>query len=123
MNENQMILIDELGNEVVMDILFTFSSDETGKSYVLYFNAEAEQPEIYASIFSDDGQLSQIEDPTEWAMVEEVYAGFMDQKEGCGCGSGCGCHDGDEDHECCGGHGDGECGCNHGEEDHACGCN
>lgn len=92
-----MILIDELGNEVVMDIIFTFSSDETGRSYVLYFNPEAEQQEIYASIFSEDGQLSQIEDPTEWAMVEEVYAGFMDQQEGCECGGGCGCHGDDEE--------------------------
>lgn len=118
-----MILIDELGNEVVMDIIFTFSSDETGRSYVLYFNPEAEQPEIYASIFSEDGQLTQIEDPTEWAMVEEVYAGFVDSQEGEGCGEGCGCHGDDADHECGCGHGDNDdhecCG---GNSDHECGC-
>ena len=35
-NKNQFTLIDEEGKEVVYDVLFTFDSEETNKSYIVY---------------------------------------------------------------------------------------
>ena len=35
-NKNQFTLIDEEGKKVVYDVLFTFDSEETNKSYIVY---------------------------------------------------------------------------------------
>ena len=34
---NTITVVDEQGNEQLCEILFTFESDEFGKSYVLYY--------------------------------------------------------------------------------------
>ena len=36
MKKNTFTMIDENGNEVEYDILFTFESDETEKNYIVY---------------------------------------------------------------------------------------
>ena len=36
MEKNSFTLVDENGQEKVYDVLFTFDSDETGKSYIVY---------------------------------------------------------------------------------------
>ena len=36
MKKNTFSMLDENGNEVVYDVLFTFESDETGKNYIVY---------------------------------------------------------------------------------------
>ena len=108
MDKNKIVVTDDQGVERSLEVLFTFSSDETGKKYVLYYDPSEEQPSVFASSFDDEGHLFEVETPSEWDMIEEVFQSFMaeDEESGCGCGGqGC-CHDG-EDHECeCGGHGD-----------------
>ena len=42
---NQITIIDEDGNEELCEILFTFESEEFGKSYVLYYPISAEEDE------------------------------------------------------------------------------
>lgn len=124
MNNDKIQVVDENGKEMEFDILFTFESDETHKKYVLYYDGEAEQPEVYSSIFDEEGNLFPIESPAEWEMIEEVFHSFIaqnDEGEGCGCnhehGEDCGC-----DHE----HGE-DCGCDHehdeeGKESKGCCC-
>lgn len=80
-NDNMITVIDENDNEIEMEILFTFDSDEFNKSYVLYFNPLEEEPEVYASSFDDEGNLSAVETDEEWAMIEEVYNTFMSDEE------------------------------------------
>ena len=36
MKKNTFSMIDENGNEVVYDVLFTFESEETKKNYIVY---------------------------------------------------------------------------------------
>ena len=36
MKKNSFTLIDENGNEIVYDVLFTFESEETNKNYIVY---------------------------------------------------------------------------------------
>ena len=52
-----MFIIDEEGNEIEVDILFTFDSDLYGKKYVLYQNPNGDQEEVFVSSYDDEGNL------------------------------------------------------------------
>ena len=83
--ENYIMAYDEDGNEVKLNILFTFASDEFEKSYVIVYEEQDESDEeielqafSYEEISDQDGQLHAIETEEEWDMVEEVLATFID---------------------------------------------
>lgn len=89
MDDDRFItLVDEKGNEELYQILFTFDSEDYGKSYVLLYPASTqadEEVEVQAFSFKPDGNgdvaqgdLYPIEDEAEWAMVEEVLNTFVD---------------------------------------------
>ena len=80
-DENTIVVIDQDGKELVMEILFTFDSDQFNKKYVLYFDPKAEEPEVYASSYDDEGNLSLVETDEEWDMIEEVYNTFMTEED------------------------------------------
>ncbi|MDD3383184.1 MAG: DUF1292 domain-containing protein [Bacilli bacterium] len=79
MEDNKLIVIDEKGNEIEMEILFTFDDDNRKKKYVIYFNPNDKEENLYASIYDDEGHLYPIEEDEEWDMVEEVIGTFMDE--------------------------------------------
>lgn len=65
-----------------MDVLFTFASEDGLKNYVLYYDPEDEQGDVFVSYYDEEGHLSAVEDEAEWAMIEEVFETFMgDQDE------------------------------------------
>lgn len=84
--EEQIItLIDDEGNEKDYVILFTFDSEEYGKNYVFYYDAdvvveddEAEY-EVYVSSFDDDNNIYPVTDEAELDMIEEVYNTMVDE--------------------------------------------
>lgn len=88
-DEEYVTIIDEDGNEELYQILFTFDSEDFGKSYVFLYPAgtsEDEEVEIQAYAFTqnengDGGNLLPIETEAEWDMVEEVLATFLDEEE------------------------------------------
>lgn len=77
-NENTMVLIDDDGNEVTFEILFTFESDDYNKKYVLFFDPldEDENPEVFYSSY-DDESLEEVIDEKELEMIEEVFDTFV----------------------------------------------
>lgn len=88
--ENQITIVDEEGNEQLCEVLFTFESEEFGKSYVLFQAVgdydEEEGPEIHAYAFNpteegEEGELIPIETEEEWDMVEEMLNTFYDEQE------------------------------------------
>jgi len=79
MEDNKLVVIDEKGNEIEMEILFTFDDDARKKKYVIYFNPNDKEENLYASIYDDEGHLYPIEDDEEWDMVEEVIGTFMEE--------------------------------------------
>lgn len=81
MESNTLFVIDDAGNEIEMEVLFTFENEENGHKYVLYFNPEDESGEVFASIYDDEGNLSPIEDEQEWALVEEVFNAFGSEED------------------------------------------
>jgi uncharacterized protein YrzB (UPF0473 family) len=89
--ENNITVVDENGNEQLCEVLFTFDSEEFGKSYVLYYpigaeEDEEEEIEIHASSFTptedgQDGELMPIESDEEWDMIEEMLETFLAEQE------------------------------------------
>mgnify|MGYP001091424936 CR=1 FL=1 len=89
--ENQLTYIDDQGNEVLCEILFTFDDEEFQKSYVLFYpvgadEEDVEEIEVMAASFkpSEDGsvgELFDIETDEEWALIEETLEAFKTDDE------------------------------------------
>lgn len=119
--ERQLTFIDEDGNEILCEILFTFESKEFNKNYVLFYpvsgSEDEDDIEVMAASYipneNGDGELMPIETDEEWELIEDVLSQFDAAEEHeCGCGHDhdddheCDCDDEDEDDDCC-------CGKNH----------
>ena len=92
MEMNMLTVINEEGEEIECEILFTFDSDEYNKDYVVYmpigdeYVDEEGYPEIHVSSYLTDesgegGGLDPITDEAEWAMIEEVVASFLESED------------------------------------------
>lgn len=77
MEENSIIVIDEMGNEIQMEIVFTYEDEDTGKNYVFYLNPEQEDGEVFVSNYDADGNLSPVEDPEEWKKLENIFEDYV----------------------------------------------
>ena len=71
-------VFDDNGKEVECEVLFTFDSDETGKSYMVYTDNSVDEDEntrVYASIYNpnqDQIKLEPIETDKEWKIIETI---------------------------------------------------
>lgn len=79
-NEKQITIKDEDGNEHLMEILFTYEHDQRGKKYVFFYSKETPE-DIIAMEYNDDGELFEIESDEEYEEVEEVFNAFMDEHQ------------------------------------------
>ena len=89
MNKDGKILIKDKDNIThECDILFTFDSDKTKKSYVVYTDNTKDELgniKVYANTFdpfSNEGDLGEIETEKEWATIEQIFASINEKKEG-----------------------------------------
>lgn len=90
-DHQHITVVDEDGNEQLYEVLFTFESEDFGKSYVLYYPIGAEEDEdesieIHASAYVEnedgtEGDLQPIETDEEWEMIEEMLNTFLDEEE------------------------------------------
>lgn len=80
LESKSLFVSDEEGNEIEMEILFTFDDDQTNKKYVLFINPNGDEEEVFASCYDDEGNLYEIETDAEWAMVEEVLGAFAEDE-------------------------------------------
>jgi len=78
MKKNSFSMIDENGNEVVYDVLFTFESEETNKNYIVYTDNTRDEEgnvEVYASIYDPEdpnSKLEAIKTDKEWKVIETI---------------------------------------------------
>ena len=86
MNEkNSFTVINDEGKEVLCDVLFTFDSDETGKSYIAYTDNTKDEKgnvQVYASIYNPDEenpQLKPIETDKEWKVIETILETLQEE--------------------------------------------
>jgi len=112
-NDNKLVYLDDDGNEVLCEILFTFDSKEFSKSYVLFYpvgDEGADEVEVMAASYTplEDGsmgELNEIETDEEWELVGRTLDTFASEDDDCECeDDDCECEDEDcecEDEDCC----------------------
>ena len=77
-DDKQMTIRDDQGNEHLVEILFTYEHDERKKKYVFFY--EKDNPEeVIAMEYNDEGELLEIESEEEYEEVEEVFNTFMEE--------------------------------------------
>ena len=78
MREMTFTAIDKDGNEVLCEILFTFTSDHTGKDYMVYTDHREDEEGntmVYASIYDpgdEESELIPVESDEEWYYINQV---------------------------------------------------
>lgn len=84
MDEKQIIITDEAGNEIEFEIILTFQDPKTKKNYVVYKDPNATE-EVMAAEYVEDaegtGTLHDIETDEEFDMIQEVLNTFTDDEE------------------------------------------
>ena len=85
MDKNTFKVINDEGQEVVCHILFTFDSEETGKSYIVYTDDSKDAEgnvQVYASIFNPNDpntKLEPIETEKEWKVIETILETLQEE--------------------------------------------
>lgn len=77
-NEKQMVVTDNEGKEHLMQILFTYDNEERNTSYVFFYDTEDKDEEVVVMRYTEEGELSPIEDDEEYEEVEEVFNAWQD---------------------------------------------
>ncbi len=76
-----MIITDENGQEKEVEIILTFEDDKNKKSYVLFTDVNANDGNVYAYSYDEDGNMNEITDEAEWEMCQEVLGAFLEENE------------------------------------------
>ncbi len=85
MSKNTFTMIDENGNEVTYDVLFTFESDETKKNYIVYTDQSRDDNgniQVYASTYdpnNENSRLGAIETEKEWKIIDTILSTLQEE--------------------------------------------
>ena len=85
MKKNTFSMLDENGNEIIYDVLFTFESEETHKNYIVYTDNTKDENgnvEVYASIYYPDdphSKLEAIKTDKEWKVIETILETLQEE--------------------------------------------
>lgn len=80
-------VIDEKGQKIMCEVLFTFESDETKKNYIVYTDNSLDENgnvKVYASIYTQDQEpadLIPIETEREWKIIETILESIQEQSK------------------------------------------
>lgn len=83
--KNSFTVINDEGKEVLCDVLFTFDSEETGKSYIAYTDNTKDEEgnvQVYASIYNpeeENPELIPIESDKEWKVIETILETLQEE--------------------------------------------
>ena len=85
-DKNTFTVINEEEKEGVCSVLFTFDSDETKKSYIVYTDNTKDKQgniQVYASIYDpkqeDNMELLPIETDKEWKVIETILESLQEE--------------------------------------------
>ena len=90
MEDRQITIVDEKGNEQLCEIIFTFDADKFGKKSYVIFSPIGEVDEdgdpnydamAYEQYEEEGGVLLPIESEEEWEMVQETFNTIADEQE------------------------------------------
>ncbi|MDD6224567.1 MAG: DUF1292 domain-containing protein [bacterium] len=85
MNENTFKMVTEDGQEITCNVLFTFDSDETQKSYIAYTDNTYEEDgsiKAYAAVYHPEDLnkgFEPIETEKEWKVVETILETIQEE--------------------------------------------
>lgn len=74
LDERKMVITDDDGNEHLVEILFTYHSDERNKDYVVFYEDD-DSDDVIAMAYNEEGELLEINDE-EFAEIEEILGAF-----------------------------------------------
>ena len=83
--KNTFTVMDDSGKEVTCEVLFTFDSEETKKSYIVYTDNTTDADgnvRVYASVYNPDAEadeLMPIESEREWKIVETILESIQEE--------------------------------------------
>lgn len=81
--ENKFTYIDEDGNKIQCDILFTFDLKKTGKNYIIFTDNTIDEDgniKTYARTYNPNEEicdLGNIETEEEWKMIEAILSSLV----------------------------------------------
>ena len=84
LDNGKIVIKNDKGEELVCDVLFTFDSDETGKSYIAYTDNTKDEKgniKVYANTYDKTGEdlkLSQLTTDKEWKIIDNILASVID---------------------------------------------
>lgn len=84
---NTFTVINDEGKEVTCNVLFTFDSEETGKSYIAYTDNTLDEEgntQVFASIFdptAESTKLEPIETEKEWKVIETILQTLQEEAQ------------------------------------------
>lgn len=85
--ENIFKVVDNDGNEIEFEVLFTFESDETKKNYMVYTDNtrdENDNVRVYASVFKPEAEpleLLPVETEREWKIIETILESIEEENK------------------------------------------
>lgn len=83
--KNSFTITNDKGETVTCDVLFTFDSEETGKSYIAYTDNTKDENgnvQVYASTYDPkeaNPRLNPIETDKEWKVVETILSTLQEE--------------------------------------------
>ena len=83
--DNKFPVLRDDGTSVTCDVLFTFDSEETGKSYVVYTDNTRDAGgniQVFASVYDPTGEnlrLMPVETEQEWVIIETILNNLQNQ--------------------------------------------
>ena len=83
--KNTFTVMDENGKQITCEVLFTFDSEETKKSYMVYTDNTTDEDgnvRVYASVYRPDEEnteLLPIESEREWKIVETILESIQEE--------------------------------------------
>ena len=85
--KKKFTVLDENGNQVVCEPLFTFESEETKKQYVVYTDNSKDEEgnvRVFASIYKmndNGGELLPIKTDKEWKVIETILESIQEENK------------------------------------------
>ena len=87
-NERYFTVTDNNGKTIEYEILFTFDSDETKKSYIIFTDNNKDKDGsiiTYAATYDKAGEkleLKDIETEREWSLIENILSQIEEKTSG-----------------------------------------
>lgn len=85
--KNTFTVMDEKGNQITCEVLFTFDSEETKKNYIVYTDNTTDEEgnvRVYASIYNPESEATElmpIETEREWKIVETILDSIQEENK------------------------------------------